>query len=229
VSWRELNCRELLLNWKLALKLASSGTHYITAAPTTQKTSPPPLFKRVYQLLNSNGRGVDNSESTIASLPSNDKQTLVLLLLRAFRGFYGSNSYRMGEARHTAPSLRLFCPEQPNGVSPFLPSLGCDCNVILLWSLSSFFLWFSFFRGCHSPTATSALSLRPARLERFPDNLQSVRFTIFIQGCLTHSISHTVGAITYGVVGAPTCPAVTPCAASFSASEVADPSTLSKS
>jgi hypothetical protein len=43
-----------------------------------------------------------------ASLPSNDKQTLVLLLLRAFRSFYGFDSYRMGETRHTIiPSLLL--------------------------------------------------------------------------------------------------------------------------
>jgi hypothetical protein len=50
--------------------------------------------------LHSNCRGSDNSEPIIVSLPSNDKQTLVLLLLRAFRGFYGFNSYHMGETRH---------------------------------------------------------------------------------------------------------------------------------
>jgi hypothetical protein len=51
----------------------------------------------VHQSLHSNGCGADNSEPIIASLPSNDKQTLVLLLLCAFRGFYGFNSYCMGE------------------------------------------------------------------------------------------------------------------------------------
>jgi hypothetical protein len=54
----------------------------------------------VHESLHSNGRGADNSELIIVSLPSNEKQTLVLLLLRAFRGFYGFNSYRMGETRH---------------------------------------------------------------------------------------------------------------------------------
>jgi hypothetical protein len=44
------------------------------------------------------------------------------------------------------------------------------------------------------------------------------------------TLSHpTVGAITHGVASAPTYLALTMCAASFSALEVADPSTLSKS
>jgi hypothetical protein len=51
----------------------------------------------VHQSLHSNGHGTDNSEPIIASLPSNEQQTLVLLLLRAFRGFYGFNSYITGE------------------------------------------------------------------------------------------------------------------------------------
>jgi hypothetical protein len=50
--------------------------------------------------LHSNCCGAVNSELIIASLPSNDKQTLVLLLLRAFKCFYGCNSYRMGETLH---------------------------------------------------------------------------------------------------------------------------------
>jgi hypothetical protein len=98
---------------------------------------------------------------------SNDKQTLVLLLLRAFRGFYGFNSYRIGETRHTAPSLGLFRPEQPNGVSPFLSSLVCAHNVT--------FLWLGSFRSDHSSPATSAPSLRLARPERLPISLESVR------------------------------------------------------
>jgi hypothetical protein len=57
--------------------------------------------------LHSNCRGTDNSEPIIASLPSNDKQTLILLLLRAFRGFYGLNSYCMGETRN----MLLSCPQ----------------------------------------------------------------------------------------------------------------------
>jgi hypothetical protein len=81
-------------------------------------------------------------------LPSNDKQTLVLLLLRTFRGFYGLKSYWMGETRHSAPSLRLFRPEQSNGVSPFRSSFGYACNAT--------FLWLGSFCGDHSPTATSA-------------------------------------------------------------------------
>jgi hypothetical protein len=136
--------------------------------------------------------------------------------------FLRFNSSRMGETRHIAPSLRRFHPELPNSVSPFLSSVGCACNVTLLWSVSSFFLRFSFFRGDHSPTVTSAPSLRPARLERFPDNLQSVRFFIFIQGCLTQSIS-----VTHGVAGAPTYPAPTPCAISSFVLERVDPSTRS--
>jgi hypothetical protein len=117
----------------------------------------------------------------------------------------------MGETRHTASSLKMFRPKQPNGVSRFLSSVGCACNVTLLWLVSSFFLWFSFFCSDHSPTATSAPSLRPAHLEQFPDNLQSVRFIIFIQGCLTHFISHTVGAITHGEAGATIYPVLTQC------------------
>jgi hypothetical protein len=51
----------------------------------------------------------------------------------------------MGETHHTAPSLWLFRPEQPNGVSPFLSSVGCACNVTLLYisivACLSRFLW----------------------------------------------------------------------------------------
>jgi hypothetical protein len=108
---------ELLLNWKLALKLASPGTRYITSAPTTNIGLY--CWNVCIESLHSNCRGADNSEPIIPSLPSNDKQTLVLLLLRAFRGFYGFNSYRKRKTRHTAPSLRLFRPEQPNGASLF--------------------------------------------------------------------------------------------------------------
>jgi hypothetical protein len=59
----------------------------------------------VHQSLHSNGRGAYNSERIIALLPSNDKRTLVLLLLRGFRGFYGSNSYRMGKTRHNIQQM----------------------------------------------------------------------------------------------------------------------------
>jgi hypothetical protein len=59
------------------------------------------MLKRVYQSLHSNDRGADNSEPIIASLPSNEQQTLILLLLRAFRGFYGFNSYCMGTKHAT--------------------------------------------------------------------------------------------------------------------------------
>jgi hypothetical protein len=76
------------------------------------------LLKRVHQSLHSNGHGAKNSKPIIASLPSNEQQKLILLLLHAFRVFYGFNRYCMGETRHIAPSLRLFRPEQPNGVPP---------------------------------------------------------------------------------------------------------------
>jgi hypothetical protein len=45
--------------------------------------------------LHSSCHGADNSKPIITSLPSNEQQTLILLLLRAFRGFYG-----MGETRY---------------------------------------------------------------------------------------------------------------------------------
>jgi hypothetical protein len=57
--------------------------------------------------LHSKGYGANNSEPIIASLPSNEQQTLILLLLCAFRGFYGLNSYCMGETRHNIKGLHL--------------------------------------------------------------------------------------------------------------------------
>jgi hypothetical protein len=83
--------------------------------------------------------------------------------MRAFQGFYGFNSYHMGETRHTAPSLRLFRPEQPNGVSPFLSSVGCACNVT--------FLWLGSFCSDHSPTVTSTPFLDQLVLSGFADKL----------------------------------------------------------
>jgi hypothetical protein len=44
-SWTELSSYRLVLNW------TSSGTRYITAAQTTQKTSPPPLLQRMYWVI----------------------------------------------------------------------------------------------------------------------------------------------------------------------------------
>jgi hypothetical protein len=71
------------MNWprtpaELKLELASFGTRYITSTPTTHVG---------IESLHINCRGADNREPIIASLPSNEQQTLVLLLLRAFRGF----------------------------------------------------------------------------------------------------------------------------------------------
>jgi hypothetical protein len=135
--------------------------------------------------LHSNCRGADNSEPIIALLPSNDRQTL-LLLLSAFRGLYSLNSYCMGETRHTAPSLRLFHPEQPNGLSSFLSSWGSACKFTFLCLGSTS----SISRRYYSTTTTSGPSLRPACLERFPDNLQSVRFIISVG--TSHSAKQTV-------------------------------------
>jgi hypothetical protein len=58
-----------------------------------------------------------------------------------------------------------------NGVTfPFFHTLCLRC----LWSVSPSFLLFSFFRGDHFQSATSAPSLRQARPERFPNKV-SVR------------------------------------------------------
>jgi hypothetical protein len=84
--------------------------------------------------------------------------------------------------------------------------------------------------------------LRPARPERFAAKF-SVRFisiiqflfsftlspSTVIQSFLYHSLIYTMGAESHKVTGAPTFPALALCAVSFSVSEVADPSTLSKS
>jgi hypothetical protein len=52
----------------------------MTAAPTIQETPPPPFLRRVS--LHSNCHGADSSKPIIALLPSNDKQTLILLLFQ---------------------------------------------------------------------------------------------------------------------------------------------------
>jgi hypothetical protein len=62
--------------------------------------------------LHSNGRFTDNIEPIIASLPSNEQQTLILLLLRAFLGFYGINNYCMGET-HTPHYETNLWPRPP--------------------------------------------------------------------------------------------------------------------
>jgi hypothetical protein len=100
-SW-ELVWTELKL--VLKLKLASFGTRYITSAPTTQKTAPPLLLKHVHyciatvaELTREQVMWFVAGEFIGASLPSNDKRTLVLLMLRAFRGFYASTVTAWGK------------------------------------------------------------------------------------------------------------------------------------
>jgi hypothetical protein len=153
------------------------------------------------------------------------------------RGFYVFNSYRMGQTRHTSPSLRLFHPEQPNGVSSFLSSVGWACNVS--------FLWLGSFRGDRSPTTTSAPFLDQLVSSGFLISFQPVPIITIIQILLLYSLSlstqsckvfssfsslffntvilsfllllshTTVGAVTHGVVSAPTYPALTLCKISF--------------
>jgi hypothetical protein len=117
-SFLAISCRELIWNcWELLwakLLWDQNWNVFIPACTTHTKTGF--IWNSLYncctdhrkhlrlncwnvcvELLHSNCRGTDNSEPIIASLPSNDKQTLVLLPLRAFRGFYGFNSYRMGK------------------------------------------------------------------------------------------------------------------------------------
>jgi hypothetical protein len=78
-----------------------------------------------------------------------------------------------------------------------------------------------FFRGDHSPTATSAPSLRPARPERIPDKFSSSRYPNHPKFFLyALSLLHTtVGTITHGVAGDPTLPGSYPVHNSFSVSE----------
>jgi hypothetical protein len=97
-----------------------------------------------------------------------------------------------GETRHTAPSLRLFHPEQPNSVSPFLSSLGCACNVT--------FLWLSSFRDDHSPTTTSAPFLDQLVPSCSLISFQSVRFIAIIQSLHIHYFSqHNHSKITSSI------------------------------
>jgi hypothetical protein len=102
-----------------------------------------------------------------------------------FRGFYGFNSYRMGETRHTAPSLRLFRPEQPSGVSPFLSSLGSACKFTSLYLGSGF----SISRRYKSTTATSAPFLGQLIPSGSLVRCQSLRFIAIIQILLLWSLS----------------------------------------
>jgi hypothetical protein len=73
---------------------------------------------------------------------------------------------------HLSP-LKAVRPKQPNGVSRVPSSGGRACNIT--------FLWLGSFHSNHSPSATSAPSLRPARSEQFPDKFRSVRFVKIIQ------------------------------------------------
>jgi hypothetical protein len=99
-----------------------------------------------------------------------------------------------------------------HGVSPFLPSEVSSSYVFLQVVLS-------FSRGVHSPTTTSAPSLRPACPEQFPN-----KFSVS-PGYHNHPKFFllppplTLGAITPSVAGAPTYPALTPYTSSFSVSE----------
>jgi hypothetical protein len=82
----------LTLNWNWL------HTRYITSAPTTQKTF---HVVDIVETCVLSHCIATIAALTIASLPSNEQQTFVLLLLRAFRGFYGFNSYCMGETGNT--------------------------------------------------------------------------------------------------------------------------------
>jgi hypothetical protein len=88
-----------------------------------------------------------------------------------------------------------------------------------LWSVSSFLLPFSFFRGDHSPTATSAPSLRPACLERFPDK--------FPASPCYHNHPNFYFSLAVWVVGASTWPAPAVSVVFPYISEGVDPSTRS--
>jgi hypothetical protein len=114
ISCRELiwnwTGRELLLNWKLS----SFGTRYRTPTPTTQRK----LYLCCWNMC-TNCCIATVTELTIEKeshvIPSQRihwcfvtqrrQQTLVILLLRAFRVFYGFNSYRMGETCHNINTI----------------------------------------------------------------------------------------------------------------------------
>jgi hypothetical protein len=156
-----------------------------------------------------------------------------LLLLRNRRVYRGTAYELPEQIRYIAPSLRLFTPNSLtvchlSFLLKFLPLIASSCK-----------LFFSLSRGVHSPTTTSALSLKPARPERFLDKL-SVSPVIIIIKVFFYFLSlsqhdhpkfssflsltlQTVGAITHGVADAPTVPAPPVFAVSFSGSEGVHP------
>jgi hypothetical protein len=101
------------LNWERTPTELRTGTGFIWNSlynrPHRKHLTRMLLLKRVHQSFHSNGRSADNSEPTIASLHSNEQKTLVLLLLRAFRGVYGCNNYCMGETRHNMNETAVIC------------------------------------------------------------------------------------------------------------------------
>jgi hypothetical protein len=119
--------------------------------------------------------------------------------------------------RHIAPSLRLFV---------WNSLLVYHCSFFSKVSVLVICLWLGLSRGDYSPTTTTTPSLRAHVLS---DSL--LRFQS-IQVCRNQPFSFLFhfnggGAKLSRVAGAPTFPALTPCAASFSASEVVGPSTRS--
>jgi hypothetical protein len=130
-------------------------------------------------------------------------------MLRAFRDFYGFNSYRMGKTRHTAPSLRLFRPEQANG-APLFPLFfeGSAFDVYVDLLLRQLFS-----NHCHRSLLKTS-STRAVSWWVFSQFGYQNHSKVFFLFSLSFS-STTVGAETPGGAGAPTYPALTPCTIFF--------------
>jgi hypothetical protein len=112
------------------------------------------------------------------------------------------NSPPMAQICHTAPSLRLFVPNSLTVNHRSFSSEGYACNVLFFSS-----------SGDYSPIATTAPSLRTARPERFTakvlvDPVVSQSSKGFIPSLSLSPPPPTVGAVTPGVAGAPTVPAL---------------------
>jgi hypothetical protein len=183
-------------------------SRYIASVPTAQKT-PILLLKRVY---------------------------LVIAQQRSRREFTVACVTQQRAPNTLSSKTQFYCcvPLEVSVAYQFLlwaNTPHCPRGLCLqdLWSVSPFFLLFGFFRGDQSPTATSAPSLRPIRLERFPDKF-SVSRVYHSHPMLSFVLSHTtVEAVIHGVAGPPIYPAHTPCKISFFffVLEGVDPSTRS--
>jgi hypothetical protein len=132
----------------------------------------------------------------------------------------------MGQIRHSTPSLRLFVPNslRVHHFSFLLRFLIVTSLSLIVSGFFSFFLLYD----VHSPTTTTAPSLRALVPSGTLIRFQSVQVIIIIQNVLLFSLPlslPTVGAMTSGVAGAPTHPALTPCTISLFVPEGADTST----